>query len=564
MFSLIDSKDSKVMANSRFVKNAVFYKDLFAFFDAYEKLMAEDKANLPNYCVIKKGEYSLEGICLFMRLYSSELGFESVRLTLDYLKVLYFTIAGYSEDGETVKKSEIENEYKQYKDASIDIVSKTQKEIFEAEKVHSEKKKKLEKMNAKQKANLVASKVLHVLTIVVLVAGVFSTLVPMSFWQLGTLSLKSAIIASSVIFVSSSVLFAVLKISSKKTSEKESDLAYVLQGVKKEKEVAFEKLKEIKNKTNRIISEKYEYLHSFSDDLAKFSNKLTFDKVLERANEYKLMSYNVAHDVKRLFLSQDKDISNIVQQIASLPVANSSAKELTLIYQQIKESDWFYFNNEIRFNFLKKFTDIAEKTHDWFMTVENQKISPFEIEIKDIAKQEVAFLNSTDELFVASSIDKFLNTKYVKNLNAFELKGNANADVLKTIKVDYISHFFNFETVKEFNNLFYDKKIIDGVKVTDEILLENEKIPTYAYLKIKLLENNIGLGNSESFAVKQIANEINGVFGIEEVEKQELVVFDESDITYPTCECDEVIESDGTVEFVYGNTSVVGYKLSNV
>ena len=48
MFSLIKSDDKKVMANSRFVKNAVFYKDLFAFFEAYEKLMAEDKKKLPN------------------------------------------------------------------------------------------------------------------------------------------------------------------------------------------------------------------------------------------------------------------------------------------------------------------------------------------------------------------------------------------------------------------------------------------------------------------------------------------------------------------------------------
>ena len=58
MFSLISADDCKVMVNSRFVKNAVFYKDLFAFFDTYEKLMAEDKKSLPSFCVDKNGKYN--------------------------------------------------------------------------------------------------------------------------------------------------------------------------------------------------------------------------------------------------------------------------------------------------------------------------------------------------------------------------------------------------------------------------------------------------------------------------------------------------------------------------
>ena len=76
--------------------------------------------------------------------------------------------------------------------------------------------------------------------------------------------------------------------------------------------------------------------------------------------------------------------------------------------------------------------------------------------------------------------------------------------------------------------MFYDKKLTEGVKVTDDVLVENEKIPTHAYLKIKLLESNIGLGNSDSAAIKQIASEIEGVYIDEKESEQELLVYDES------------------------------------
>jgi len=54
MFSLIKSDDAKILSNSRFTKNAIFYKDMFAFFDAYEKFTTDYKNDLPNFCFVKK------------------------------------------------------------------------------------------------------------------------------------------------------------------------------------------------------------------------------------------------------------------------------------------------------------------------------------------------------------------------------------------------------------------------------------------------------------------------------------------------------------------------------
>ena len=111
MFSVIDIEDSKIMANSRFVKNAVLYKDMLAFFDLYEKIMAAKKNELPNFVFLPKGGYCLEGICLIAKNYASELGFETLNLSLEYLKTIYYTIASFAGENGKVEKQHLINEF---------------------------------------------------------------------------------------------------------------------------------------------------------------------------------------------------------------------------------------------------------------------------------------------------------------------------------------------------------------------------------------------------------------------------------------------------------------------
>lgn len=567
MFSLINKDDCKVMANSRFVKNAVFYKDMFAFFDAYEKLLAESKTNIPSFCLQKKKEYCLEGICLFMKLYASELGFESVRLSLDYLKVLYYTIAGYSTDSKSVDKSVIMLEFEEYKRASVKIVEDSKADIDTATINFRKKKEKFDKEQNRYAKNLVASRIYSALATVLIIVSVVFAMLPFSFYFLDKFTLTTAIVATAVIVVVGFGLGITFKVLDKKTETKAGDIAYVLQGIKKEKDLASDNLKNLTNKANKIVSEKYEYLHSFSNIINP--NAMSFDLILEKANEYILKSYNVAYDVSKLFESQQKEVLEMVSKVTGLPATVESYNEIVNLYKEISNQDWLYFNNEVRFNFLKKFVEVSEKSHYWSMEIDGAVVSPFGIDIKKIAKEEIAYLKSEDDLFVASSIDKFLNTKYAKELNAFEVKTGVNAELLKTIKVDYINHFYNYETVKDYNNLFYDKKIVSGAKMTNDVLLENQKIPTYIYMKIKLLENNIGLGNSDSNAVKQIAEQINGVVSIvEEIDEKEkseqTVVSEKQDVIYPTVICDSIEEvNDGIVKYIFGDKVVFGYRLFN-
>ena len=56
MIHLINKNDKDVISTAGFVKNAVFYKDMLAFYDSYYKLMSEKPSSLPSYCY-KKGNY---------------------------------------------------------------------------------------------------------------------------------------------------------------------------------------------------------------------------------------------------------------------------------------------------------------------------------------------------------------------------------------------------------------------------------------------------------------------------------------------------------------------------
>jgi len=562
MFTLLNAEDSKVMANSRFVKNAIFYKDMFAFFDAYEHIMKEDKKNLPNFCLHPNQQYCLEGICLFVKLYASEFGFETLKLTLDYLKVIYYTIAGYA-DGETVQKQIILNEFEEYKKASINVVGEAEKEIGTYEEKYNADRTKYEKMSNQYAKSLVTSNILNIFFIVFAVIGVVSAMLPFTFYFLKYLTMNTAIIASGVLLVVGLAISFVFRYYSRKLQVNANDTAYSIQTLKRAKDFSFSELKQSKDKSNRIISEKYEYLNSFADALDGFVNKLSFKEILNKGNEYRLVSYNVKADVERLFKNQEADIKSHATELNLLPNSPESMSDMARIYKDIKNQDWLYYNNEVRFTFLRKFVEISEKSHSWSLDVDGELLNPFGFDVKSLAKEEIAYLKSKEDLFVTSSIDNFLNTRYARNLKEFEIKGNASAELLKNIKVGYMDHFYNYEKLKDYNNLFYDRKLADGIKISEEILSETKKIPTYVLLKIKLLENNIGMGNSDSVAIQQIVDEINGVFGVEPI-AEENVILDESDITYPDKACEEIVDVDEeTIRFVYDGNTYFARKSAN-
>ena len=104
MAQLINKRDHLFLKESDIPSSAMFYKDMIAFCDAYNKFVGYGVKKLPNYCYINNKIY-LDGMCLLIKDYSSEFDFETLDLTLEYLKVLYFASASFSVDGKYPDKS---------------------------------------------------------------------------------------------------------------------------------------------------------------------------------------------------------------------------------------------------------------------------------------------------------------------------------------------------------------------------------------------------------------------------------------------------------------------------
>lgn len=516
MFSIISKEDSKIMANSRFVKNAVLYKDMLAFFELYENIMSTDKNELPNFVFLPKGGYCLEGICLIAKNYASELGFETLNLSLEYLKTIYYTIASFAADNGKVDKKLLIAEFEEYKKASKNVSSEISGETKEAYKKYEESKAIFDKETEKYAKNLVLAKTFNVLYIFFLVAGFLSAMIPFSFYFMGEILLLKTIIIAVVCLAVGIGLTILFKSLENKLSVASNDTAYGMQILKKNKDNDYLSYKDVRDKENKILSEKYEYENQFCTELKKFGKTLTIAEILELAREYKLVSYNYKKDIEGLFVTEQQEVDEMLILINALK-PNLSNHDIVALYEQIKKKDWLYYNNQIRFNFLNKFVARAEKTKEWTILTETKEENPFGINIKKIAKEEIAYLKSEDGLFISSSLDKFLNTKFIKSLKEFEIKNKSSYEDLKNLKVEYMKHFYNYDSVKSYDNLFYDKKIQDGISISAEIIENYKKIPSLIALKIKLLEDKIGFGNSNSLVIKQISSYIK-----EEVKEDEV------------------------------------------
>lgn len=568
MVKLISNSDNKVMQNSSFVKNAVMYKDMFAFYDAYEKLVGSGADNMPNYCCYKDKSLCLEGICLFMKDYSSELGFESVKLTLDYLKVIYYTLAGYSKDGKNMpERSVIEKEFEQYIKASESSQKSLMKEFEEKNKVYKKSKGEFDKLMTNYSHKFVVSKVLDGLSVVLLILFLMSAMVTFSFYILNKLTLLVAVICSAALTVVAFVCFFLLKHVSKNIERVAGDFAYEIQTKKKNKNADFAELVKVKKKLSRIMSEKYEFNHNFSNEIGKYYKSVGFDALLAKAVEYKLLSYNKKMDIVNLFESQEEEIVETKNEIHLISnTASSSSDKLAAVYSKICTKDWLYYSNEVRFEFLKKFNAVSQKTHEWKLSVGNLLIDPFGMNLKKLSKEQVSYLKSKNDLFVSMSIDKLLTTNLIKSDRVLELETATDAENIYNLKMEYISHFYDYEKTKNYNNLFYGKTFNENTKVTDEIIENYSKIPSLVCMDLKQIESNIGLSNADSSAVKKISEIVGEYETTNQVKIDKVQVIAMREEVGSTVDITDFAQrlGDYGIEYHFGDTKFVGYKLGVV
>lgn len=563
MVHLINKNDKDVVASAGFIKNAVFYKDMFAFYDAYEALMQEKPSDLPHYCY-KKGTFYLEGICLFFKDYASELGFESIKLTLDYLKVLYYTIASYSEDGEFPEKKIILNEFDVYKNASIELAVNAGNELKIQKDEFAKVKDDHNTATNGYAKKLINARLLDGLFVFMIVFTVLLGMLQFTFHYLGKFTFNQALIYSLIVIAVGFSIAGLLKFLGKRSQSKANDINYSIQGKKKKKDDAEIELNRAIEKYNKINSEKYEYNSSFVSELKKFAKTLSFSEILKRAKEYKFLSYNMRLDLTNLFETQEEEIANMIETINSVTNPETSNKEFETIYAEIREKDWLYFNNEIRFEFIKRMADVSEFTFNFCVKHNGKMVDPFGISVKALSKEPIVYLRSEEDLFISATLDKFLCTKYIKNTKTLELKTIKSSDALKRAKMEFATHFFDYENTIKYNNLFYATKLQDGVRIPQDIIESNRKVPTYVYMKLKLLESRLGLGNSDAGTIKQISSYINKFEESGEFEKIEVMdmVEEENDSVEITSESAIYEDLGYAVKYTFEDGSFIGYRLT--
>ena len=518
MIPLINKTDNQVLVNLDGLKNAFFYRDMLAFYDAYSAFVGYGIKNLPNYCVIDKKIY-LDGLCLLIKDYSAMFDFETIDLTLEYLKALYYSLAKYSKNGNLPDRSVIQEEFELRKDTSIELLKKSITISENSKTAYDDIRNRFEtqnKINQNKKAKI---KNLSKISIIMLMLGILLSAVSIG---LGVLKIFEMII-SIVVAVVSFVLFILMFILCKKQKSKLiNELSLQkddFEKLKLDKDAKLENYNKVFDKNNKLNVEVYNYIHCY--DEVNFKSVTVSNDFLQSATEFNMLSYNLKYDIMTTFESHNNDVYKTVENISNIKMDNV-VEELGSIYSEILDKNWLYYNKYVRFALIDKLISSAEKNHIWQININNNYVNPFDINVKEIAEQKVAFLENEKSLFVEMPVSRILKSKIIRDISELKVGKNISADELKEVKIAYAKRFYDYEDISKLGNVFYKNFTDNKGRVLDISLFKDKTldltlikghnlIPELIDIKIKLVEAKFKIENSHQEIVKQIAEELEKV-----------------------------------------------------
>lgn len=556
MITLLKSDDKKVLGNSGFTKNAIFYKDMLSFCEAYKQI-TKNKDNLPNFCFVNSGELCLEGICLLMKMYATEFKFETLKLTLDYLKILYFSMATFADENNEVDVQKIIAEFDAYRDASNKYCDEQKRNLEESQRDVLEKEKSINRGTVKCISMKKWSKTLNIVSIVLLALSLIGTILPILIIAKNTVQ-STKFVVSIIGLVLGLGLAITSKIISVKLSNHFADLEFHITSLKKALTEKQQELSVLESKYYKVYCEKYEYQMCFAEIFSQFGKVLSIEEIIEKSKQYKLLSYNVVYDINRLFRSQQGEINDLISEIEAINLSGDYKKSFEKIYASIISQDWLFYNTEIRFHYLKKFADICEKEHDWKLEFNGTKINPFNVDVKKLTREKVAYSQSDDMKLILTTLSEFLMTKYIKDFDDLNFKNGFSVDDLKRVKSNYLKHFYNTSIFEKETSMLYDKKETKKLPMGNKLFEIGQRIPTLIGLKLRLIEEGTGLGNSDAKTIKTIASSI---FNDMLHERMENLSLSEDDIEYPKFTSDSIEETEDEIIYNVGGKKKVGYKI---
>lgn len=569
MFKLINKEDAKVFSSSMFIKNADFFKDEIAFFDAYSNICERDIKELPNYCVFQSKKLCLEGVCLFIKTYASEFSFKTIDLSIDYLKTLYYAIAAMSADGEVVEKDVVLNEYLVYKDTNEKQFAAINSKLSKIEKSHHENMSKFEKKNNRYAKCFVAEKVLNIIAIVAIILSFAGAVIPVALYYAQRIAInKMLMIAGGILLIGLIVKFE-LNLIAKYLSDVAMEDAYSLQTLKKNKDETFVILNDIMEKNSKMLCEHYEYSKGLDENIIE--SRLSFDQILKLAAQRHIMSFNIRADVLKIDQQQQKEVYDIVDRLAN--VNPNEIGRLENIYNDIISKDYLNYNNLIRYSFLNKFIENAKETKRWRLDLGGVQTNPFDIDAKEIAESQIAYLPNENETMLASRLNMFFDTKFAKKKKGLQLRNIKNEISYNVVKMEYINHFYDYAKIKDSDEHFFENIEGKASQLSAELKDVAKQIPTYINIKLSLIKNRIisnTLGNQEFAKIKEILHSYELSKEVEVEEQKAKTIINENNAENKNFirslfECDEIRDLGGDeVLCVYGNQKFRGFRLTNI
>lgn len=574
MIPLINSGDGFILSEFDFPDNAMFYKDMIAFADAYTRFVGYGLNNLPNYCYIN-GKIYLDGMCLLIKDYSAEFDFETLDLTIEYLRVLYFAVASFSENGEFPDKAVIEEKFEDKKYKNKVLYHETSEKAETAKDFYDAAANKYElqaSVNNKLKSKLkrVSRFSFLILLIGFLGAGAFAAI---SF--IGGFDKIIGVPAAVGVFVVCLFLFILGRLKVKKVLNELKDTETETEKLIQDKYDKLERYKEIISQKTQINNEIYKFIYCITN-MDLMNNNTDYSKILDKAMSFNMLSYNLEYDVTNSYMTHDNEILGMVEKITTLPKNNDLYNSLNSCYKEIVNKNWLYHNRYIRYAFIQKMIISANLSNNWHVYIGGKYENPFGVDVKSIAEERVAFLENENSLLVEMPVNRLLMIDNIRRDNSLKITSDATEESLEFIKMNYANKFYNLVESKKLTGFFYNDNSAKSNKnrKVDMVLLEDKHIiPDLFLMKIKLIEARNGFENSHLEKINKLNETI-----LQRIEEQdddtllsmsllnldeniELSELDLNDVIGNNIDCDKIEEFvNGCVQYMHNGKKIVGYK----
>lgn len=557
---LIKKSDKNAFNKVEYVKNATFWKDLLAFYDAYTLLTSRTKNELPNFC-FESNRLSLDGLCLLIKDSTALFAFSSLNPSIDYLKLLYYSMASYSKNGELPQRTLISADYNKYRIACKSAMEKS-KELVGANDLKQQKvneRFQTQNDNVKNLGKKVKTANLF-LIFSILFIGLGIAIYFVGDNLLSTISNLKMIFTTTFIILGTILLILSIILRIKYAKAYKTEKGYSNNFISKQNlNSQTNNLSKEKNIVYKLYSEYYEYRNNLSQSIYDKSstnflmalNTIKRNQELYQNNEILTIAEAHTNDAKQIFDS-----------------LNAGTPNFNEIYSKITQKNWLYYSCLVRYKFITEFAKTAILSHDWQVKLDEQKQHPFNIDVKKLVNEKVMFLPNDGRELYCLPVEEILKSSLLKTYKLQDFTKVTDNREFRYHKMQYMTSFYNSQKFENQSGGVYKMKLRDNENYGDSAMQKYSKIPTLFEMEEKLQNLELNLENSSEKSINRTLAEIYGnMLGFDDDYISSVLpenAIESEDLLTADNELDDIEEINGhTAVCTFGDKKVIGFKIED-